>query len=158
MPRYEYKVLPAPARGTKAKGVKGAEARFALAVEEMLNLQAAEGWEYQRAEILPSVERAGLTGSTTEWRNMLIFRRALEEDVDGVVLPTTAVPQPQPVLPSEHDLIPDAPSPEPEPDPEAEPEPAVPQTEDELRSAATASLSPPEEEEDQPENRSDTPR
>ncbi|MBK0328679.1 DUF4177 domain-containing protein [Rhodobacteraceae bacterium F11138] len=80
MPRYEYKVVPAPAKGQKSKTVKTPEGRFALSIEEVLNEMAASGWEYQRAELLPSEERTGLTGSTTNWRNMLIFRRALDED------------------------------------------------------------------------------
>ncbi|MEX0351276.1 MAG: DUF4177 domain-containing protein [Paracoccaceae bacterium] len=88
MARYEYKVVPAPAKGTKAKGVKTPEGRFALSVEELLNLQAAEGWEYQRAELLPSEEKTGLTGSTTNWRNVLVFRRLLDaEDEHAVLLP-----------------------------------------------------------------------
>ncbi|AXT33599.1 DUF4177 domain-containing protein [Phaeobacter sp. LSS9] len=77
MQAFEYKVVPAPAKGTKAKGVKTAEARFANSIDILLNEMAAEGWEYQRAELLPSEERSGLTGSTTNWRNVLIFRRAL---------------------------------------------------------------------------------
>ncbi|MDE4095888.1 DUF4177 domain-containing protein [Phaeobacter gallaeciensis] len=77
MQPYEYKVVPAPHKGTKAKGVKTPEDRFAHSVEIALNQMAAEGWEYQRAELLPSDERSGLTGSTTNWRNVLIFRRAL---------------------------------------------------------------------------------
>ncbi|MFV1594345.1 DUF4177 domain-containing protein [Phaeobacter sp. JH20_36] len=77
MQAFEYKVVPAPAKGTKAKGVKTAEARFANSIDILLNDMAAEGWEYQRAELLPSEERSGLTGSTTNWRNVLIFRRAL---------------------------------------------------------------------------------
>ncbi len=75
MDQYEYRVIPAPDRGVKAKGVKTPEARFGLAVERLLNEMAAEGWEYQRAETLPSVERSGLTSSTTQWRNILVFRR-----------------------------------------------------------------------------------
>lgn len=75
MPHYEYKVVPAPTKGQKAKGIRGPEARFAHAVQELMNAMAEHGWEYQRAETLPSTERAGLTGSTTEWRNMLVFRR-----------------------------------------------------------------------------------
>ncbi len=75
MTHYEYKVVPATNRGLKAKGTKGAEARFALALEVQINAQAAEGWEYQRAEMLPSQERAGLTGTSTQWRHVLIFRR-----------------------------------------------------------------------------------
>jgi hypothetical protein len=83
MPRYEYKVIPAPQKGLKAKGVKGAEARFAHAVQEQINGLAGYGWEYLRAETLPSVERSGLTSSTTEWRNLLVFRRLREDDVDA---------------------------------------------------------------------------
>jgi hypothetical protein len=78
MPRYEYKVVPAPSRGLKAKGVKTAEARFSHTIEGLMNQMASEGWEYQRAETLPSIERSGLTSTTTEWRNLLIFRRATE--------------------------------------------------------------------------------
>ncbi|AHD01375.1 DUF4177 domain-containing protein [Leisingera methylohalidivorans] len=74
---YEYKVIPAPAKGTKAKGVKTPEARFANSVEILLNEMAADGWEFQRAELLPSEERSGLTGSTTNWRNVMVFRRAI---------------------------------------------------------------------------------
>lgn len=75
MPRYEYKVIPAPSKGLKGKGVRGAEARFSYAVQELMNGMAGYGWEYQRAETLPSLERSGLTGTTTEWRNVLVFRR-----------------------------------------------------------------------------------
>jgi len=80
MTRYEYKVVPATTRGTKAKGVKAPEARFALALEAQINELAAEGWVYQRAEMLPSTERAGLTGTTTEWRHMLIFSRPVAQE------------------------------------------------------------------------------
>jgi hypothetical protein len=83
MPRYEYKVVPAPTKGLKAKGVKSAEARFAHAVQVLMNDLSGDGWEYQRAETLPSTERAGLTGSTTEWRNMLVFRRVRESDAEA---------------------------------------------------------------------------
>lgn len=77
MQEFEYKVVPAPHKGTKAKGVKTPQDRFAYSIETVLNQMAAEGWDYQRAELLPSDERAGLTGTTTNWRNLLIFRRAL---------------------------------------------------------------------------------
>ena len=46
MPRYEYKVVPAPTKGTKAKGVKTPHGRFANSIEGSLNMLAAEGWEY----------------------------------------------------------------------------------------------------------------
>lgn len=83
MPRFEYSVVPAPTKGQKAKGVKGPEARFAHALSELMNRMASEGWEYQRAETLPSIERAGLTSTTTEWRNVLVFRRLRENDADA---------------------------------------------------------------------------
>jgi hypothetical protein len=79
---YEYKVIPAPTKGKRGRGVKGAEARFANALEQVLIELGSEGWEYQRAETLPSTERSGLTGSATQWRHVLIFRRAMKtEDV-----------------------------------------------------------------------------
>lgn len=83
MHRFEYKIVPAPNRGLKAKGIKGAEARFANALEDKMNVMAAEGWEYQRAETLPSLERSGLTSTTTEWRNVLVFRRLRENDAEA---------------------------------------------------------------------------
>lgn len=80
MQRYEYKVVPAPKKGTKAKGVKTPEGRFATSIEQLLNAMGADGWDYQRAELLPSEERSGLTGSTVQWRNVLVFRRPITAD------------------------------------------------------------------------------
>jgi hypothetical protein len=72
---YQYCVVPAPTKGLKAKGIKGQEARFSNALEDLMNRMGNDGWEFQRAETLPSTERVGLTGSTTEWRNVLVFRK-----------------------------------------------------------------------------------
>ena len=83
MTTWEYKVVPAPTKGVKARGVKGPEGRFANALEVLMNDMGQEGWEYQRAETLPSVERSGLTGSSTEWRNILVFRRAQVSPLDA---------------------------------------------------------------------------
>ncbi|MEM6759737.1 MAG: DUF4177 domain-containing protein [Pseudomonadota bacterium] len=85
MAGWEYKVVPAPTKGVKGKGVKGPEARFANALEVLMNEMAGDGWQFQRAETLPSVERVGLTGSTTEWRNVLVFRRPVTEVADDFV-------------------------------------------------------------------------
>jgi len=85
MQKYEYKVLPAPQKGTKARGVKTVEGRFANSIEKLLNQMGLDGWEYQRAELLPSEERTGLTGSTVNWRNVLVFRRAV--DAEARVIP-----------------------------------------------------------------------
>ena len=79
MAGYEYKVVPAPVKGTKARGVKTPEARFSLSLEELMNAYGADGWEYQRADILPSEERRGLRSSQTVYRTDLVFLRAIEE-------------------------------------------------------------------------------
>jgi len=86
---YEYKVIPAPTRGLKAKGVKTAEDRFANALETEMNALAAKGWEYLRTDTLPSEQREGLMSKTTVYQNMLVFRRAKQVDtVRTAVLPT----------------------------------------------------------------------
>jgi hypothetical protein len=75
---YEYKVVPAPTRGLKAKGVKTAEDRFANALQTAMNEQASDGWEYLRTDTLPSEQREGLMSKTTVYQNMLVFRRSKE--------------------------------------------------------------------------------
>lgn len=75
---YEYRVIPAPVKGTKAKTAKTAPDRFALTLQETMNAMATEGWEFQRAETLPSEERSGLTGTKTVYHNVLVFRRKSE--------------------------------------------------------------------------------
>ena len=79
MQRFEYRVIPAPRRGEKAKGVKSTEDRFALALTNLMNEMGREGWDYVRADALPCDERVGLTGSKTTFQNMLVFRRVLVE-------------------------------------------------------------------------------
>ena len=75
MAHYEYKVVPAPKRGEKVRGLRAAEDRFAVALANVMNAQAAEGWEYQRTETLPAEEREGLMGKATVFQNMMVFRR-----------------------------------------------------------------------------------
>jgi hypothetical protein len=45
-----------------------------------MNDLGAEGWEYQRTDTLPCEERQGLTGKTTQFRHVLIFRRLLNDE------------------------------------------------------------------------------
>ncbi len=82
MTGFEYKVVPAPMRGLKAKGVKGTPARFANALQSVMNDLGADGWEYQRTDTLPVEERVGLTGKNTTFQNMLVFRRAIDLAVE----------------------------------------------------------------------------
>ncbi len=91
MPRFEYKVVPAPRKGLKAKGVKSSEDRFAHALATLMNAEARDGWEYLRTDTLPMQERKGLTGTTTTYQNMLVFRRALSEAAASLT-PGAAIP------------------------------------------------------------------
>jgi len=143
MPHYEYKVVPAPTKGLKARGVKTPEARFANSVELVLNTLGTEGWEYLRAELLPSDERSGLTGSTTNWRNVLVFRRPVTTDADAFQPRLLEVSGPEPIKAAEPEAVaePDvvaereaAPEPAMEPDPESKPEPVEnPETQPKLK-------------------------
>lgn len=81
MSQFEYTVIPAPARSEKVKGAKTPADRYAVALTEAINAMAAQGWEYVRAETLPSEERSGLTGRTTMFHNLLVFRRGLAQPV-----------------------------------------------------------------------------
>ena len=77
MQRYEYHVVPAPRRGEQARGAKTGEERFAAALSEVMNALGAEGWDYVRSDVLPCEERQGLTGKTTVYHSVLVFRRGL---------------------------------------------------------------------------------
>ncbi len=104
---YEYKVVPAPTRGRKAVGVKTPEARFALGFEEVLNEMGRVGWDYLRADILPSEERQGLTSSHTVYRSVLVFRRAGApngpEPLQAKATRTVTPPVARPVTADKHD-------------------------------------------------------
>ena len=101
---FEYKVVPAPVKGVEARGVKSGPDRFAHALETVMNDLAADGWEYQRTDTLPSEEREGLMGKTTVFQNMLVFRRAVNVAVaeEPKSLPA---PVPVPVAPQEPHVL-----------------------------------------------------
>ena len=100
MPRYEFKVIPAPRKGEKSRGVKTVEDRFALALTMAMNEMGREGWDYVRSDSLPVDERVGFTGTKTTYQNMLVFRREITEAVaatdrallvDPVTVPTRRI-------------------------------------------------------------------
>jgi len=95
MGNYEYNVLPAPRRGKRAKGFKGDPARFSNVLTELMNAQAAEGWEYVKSETFPMEVKQGMfKGSSETTQCVLVFRRALEEEDAGeIVSMTQAAPQ-----------------------------------------------------------------
>lgn len=112
--RYDYTAIPAPTRGEKAKDAKTPSDRYAVALTAELNRMAADGWEYVRADVLPSEERSGLTSRSTVYHNLLIFRRPLAEVVTPAPVQPAATATPAP-----------APEPAPQPKPQAvvQPEP-----------------------------------
>lgn len=75
---FEYKVVPAPTKGRRAKGARTAADRFALALQAAINELAEDGWEYLRTDTLPAEVRHGLAGKATVYQNMLVFRRATD--------------------------------------------------------------------------------
>ena len=75
---FEYKVIPAPRRGDKARGAKTTADRFAAALTQVMNDLGRDGWEYLRSDTLPCEERVGLTGKATAFQHMLVFRRTLQ--------------------------------------------------------------------------------
>ena len=115
---YEYKVIPAPARGLKAKGLKSPEDRFANALQTAMSEQAASGWEYLRADTLPSEQREGLISKTTVFQNMLVFRRIKAADVPALQPPKPPVIEAPKVRPEPNaeKSVPDAPKPSKNPD------------------------------------------
>ena len=88
---FEYKVVLAPKRPERVKGLKRGEDKFAASLAQMMNKYAADGWEYQRTDTLPVESRSGLTSKTTTFQNMLVFRRALEEAQTNPIDETEAV-------------------------------------------------------------------
>lgn len=78
MQTYEYKVVPAPNRSKRVKGVKGTAGRFAAVLTEAMNDLAADGWEYLRSDSLPVEEKPGLLKSRVEtYLTVLVFRRPM---------------------------------------------------------------------------------
>lgn len=84
---YEYRVIPAPARGKRAKGARTPADRFSVALQDAINELAVDGWEYHRAETLPFEERSRLGRKSTGFHSVLIFRRLLIDDDDQAAPP-----------------------------------------------------------------------
>ena len=127
MPTHEYKVLPAPSKGRKGRGVKGAEARFAHALEALMNEMAADGWQYLRSDMLPHEERQGIRSSQTTYRSVLVFCREISAEDDGAEPSIEELTPPVEGTQSE----------ESEPDPEFAPQPEADETEAEENSTET---------------------
>jgi hypothetical protein len=97
MAQFEYKVVPAPAKAEKVRGVKTTGDRFAVALTTLMNDLGRDGWEYLRADSLPCEERVGFTGRQTTFQHMLVFRRAVAVEAPVAALPAPVV-TPAPVF------------------------------------------------------------
>jgi len=98
MKRYEYKVVPAPKKGEKAKAAKTTAERFAVALTALMNKMGMDGWDYIRADTLPCDERVGLTGTKTQFQNMLVFRREMIADPPEMFMPLEAAKPYPPII------------------------------------------------------------
>ena len=97
MPSHEYRVVPAPRRGLKAKGARTPEDRFARAIEAEMNRMASEGWEFVRSDTLPCEQKPGwFSKPTTVFQTLLVFRRP--SDI-GATSSRTAMPPPVALTP-----------------------------------------------------------
>jgi hypothetical protein len=79
MTHYDYKVIPAPRKVKRMKGVSGADELFAHTLTDAINEVARQGWEYVRAERLPAeAPRGWLRPAQAEEQAVLVFRRPRE--------------------------------------------------------------------------------
>ncbi len=79
MTYYDYKVVPAPRRARKVKGIAAGPDLFALTLTDAINEVARQGWEYYRSETLTMEGPAGwFKRGGVEEQVMLIFRRPRE--------------------------------------------------------------------------------
>jgi hypothetical protein len=79
MTHYDYKVIPAPKKVKRVKGVHSADELFAVTLTDTINEVARQGWEYLRAERLPAeAPRGWLRAAVAGEQAVLVFRRARE--------------------------------------------------------------------------------
>lgn len=79
MSYYDYKIVPAPKKAKKVKGVSGVADLFALTLNDAINEIARQGWEYYGSEQL-SIQTPGgwFSRSKTEEHTVLVFRKPRE--------------------------------------------------------------------------------
>lgn len=94
---YEFKMIPAPERPARMKGLARGEDQFCATLTNVVNEMAADGWEYVRCEALPcSRSRWAFWARRTE-RQVFVFRR--------LRVRSTLLPSPEAVATGRH-LIP----------------------------------------------------
>ncbi len=75
---YEYKCVGAPEKPRKSRRAKTGSQRLAVSMEEVIQEEAVNGWEYMRTDLIPVTEKPGLFSRAQEvHRAVLVFRREL---------------------------------------------------------------------------------
>lgn len=102
MQGIEYKVVPAPRKARSVRGARTKADAMARALEEILREEAAAGWEYVRADLIPCEEKAGFFSRAVELhRAMLVFRKvpvaAPRPELRPEPVPVRAEPEPYPL-------------------------------------------------------------
>lgn len=81
---FEYKTVGGPERGVKRRGCRTAADRVAAAMQELIRIEAAEGWEYLRTDLVPVEERASWLGRKQVIHcAVLVFRRERPEEPES---------------------------------------------------------------------------
>ena len=114
MTGYNYKTIAAPRRLKKVKGVKGQDALLAHSVEELIAVEAAQGWEYLRADTFPVEAKGGMFSKPvlTE-RAVLVFRKPIAVQMAQPVAAQPVQPAPQPApAPAPQPVVQPAPAPQ----------------------------------------------
>jgi len=116
MDRFEYKVMASPRRAKRVKGAKTTTDRFAHAMTDLINEQAADGWEYLRAETLPVDEKKGMLSAAQEaYHSVLVFRRAIKVERPTLTPEPSRVPPSAPIAQAAPQPEPVAEAPKPSP-------------------------------------------
>ena len=103
MSYFDYKVVPAPQRVKKVRGVTGAADLFALTLTDAINEVARQGWEYVRAETMVAEAPGGfLRKAAASEQTMLVFRRPREQLSPrmAAAAPETSAPEAAPATPA----------------------------------------------------------
>ncbi|GMG83299.1 hypothetical protein LNKW23_25120 [Paralimibaculum aggregatum] len=81
---YEYKAVGGPDRGKNRRGCKTTADRVAVAMQEIIRRESAEGWEYLRTDLVPIEERSSLLSPKRVVHcAVLVFRRPRSRPADS---------------------------------------------------------------------------
>ncbi|MEO1494513.1 MAG: DUF4177 domain-containing protein [Pseudomonadota bacterium] len=96
----EYKCVGAPERPKRKRGLKTRSDRVAGAMQDIIEAEAVDGWEYLRTDLVPVEEKAGLFGRPREvHRAVMVFHRGhAKTEMQPAVVPAAAAPAPERTL------------------------------------------------------------